>query len=55
MKTYNVIVKDENSILEGNSLNFYFENLNDALEFCKEILLISKYHIEILQCGEDNE
>lgn len=55
MKKFNVIIKEEESILSGESLNFYFENINDALDFSKEIISISDYHVEILQCGEENE
>lgn len=55
MKKYIVIIKTENNIYDGDCIKFYFDNLNDVFNFCKTILSISDYHIEILQCGEDND
>lgn len=52
---YIVIIKEAGDIYEGESLSFIFDNLNDTFNFCKKILTISEYHIEILQRGDKNE
>ena len=53
---FNVVVK--NTIMEdinSNELVFTFYNLDKAINFAKNILLNSDYHIEMLQFEEERE
>ena len=45
---YNVVVRDAVIPMEGNELVFTFYDLDEAIEFGKKILSISKHSIEIL-------
>lgn len=47
---FNVIVKDTvMEELDGNQLIFTFYDLDEAIEFARNILCQSNHHIEILQ------
>ena len=53
---YNVIIKDGIDFYESNSLTFHFgKNFEEALNFAKNILNISKFNVEILQFEEDKK
>lgn len=53
---FNVVVKD--TIMEdinSNQLTFTFYDLDEAINFAKNILYKSNYHIEILQFEEEED
>jgi hypothetical protein len=53
---FNVIVKD--TIIEdinSNQLTFTFYDLDEAINFARNILCESNYHIEILQFEEEED
>lgn len=53
---FNVIVKDTvMEELNGNQLTFTFYDLDEAIEFARNILCQSNYHIEILQFEEKED
>lgn len=53
---YKVIVKDNYDSNEEyyNSLEFLFDDLDEATDFAGLIMQMSKYHTEILQIEEEN-
>jgi hypothetical protein len=53
---YNVVIKDKYyEDIGQNVLVFTFYEFEEAINFAKEILNISKYHVEILQFDDDSE
>ena len=52
--TYKVLISDSTDYRNNNTLIFYFgTELEKAKNFCKEILKISDYYVEIIPILED--
>lgn len=54
---FNVIVKDTiyTEDINSNQLTFTFYDLDEAINFARNILCESSYHIEILQFEEEED